>query len=147
MEEILHVFGVEWRLLIVQSINFFLALSVLSYFLYRPVLRLLEERQEKIAEGVRGAEEIARQKEQTELERRRTLNTAEHEAERIVEESRLHGRNTEEEMVKAAQEKSARILEEATLQAREEARSIVEKSREEVARLAVLAAEKVLRTK
>ena len=57
MNELFAAFGLNWKLLLIQLVNFGLLLSVLSYFLYKPVLRIIDERQKKIAEGVRIAEE------------------------------------------------------------------------------------------
>ena len=57
MNELLSAFGIDWRLLIINSINSGLMLFVLWYFLYGPITRMLESRRQKIAEGLRDAEE------------------------------------------------------------------------------------------
>jgi len=53
MSDLFAAFGVNWKLLLVQAVNFGLLLSALTYFLYKPVLRMIDERREKVAEGVR----------------------------------------------------------------------------------------------
>jgi F0F1-type ATP synthase membrane subunit b/b' len=57
MEEIIHAFGIDQRLIIIQIVNFAILAGALGYFLYTPVLRLLREREEKIAQGLKDAEE------------------------------------------------------------------------------------------
>lgn len=56
MGELFSTFGINGKLLLMQSVNFGLLLLVLWKFVYRPVLTMIDERREKIAEGVRIAE-------------------------------------------------------------------------------------------
>jgi F-type H+-transporting ATPase subunit b len=48
MEEITKVFGIDWRLFIIQAINFGLVVFLLSKFLYKPILNVIEERRKII---------------------------------------------------------------------------------------------------
>jgi len=57
MSELIHQFGIDWKLLIAQGANFFILLAVLTIFVYRPLVRLMEERRKKIEFGLKGAEE------------------------------------------------------------------------------------------
>ena len=52
----LAALGVDGSVLLVQTVNFFLLLLILSWLLYRPLLRLLSDRQKTIAEGLGAAE-------------------------------------------------------------------------------------------
>jgi len=49
--------GIDWQLLIAEIINFVILLLILKRFLYKPFLRLLEQRRVKIEEGIKKAEE------------------------------------------------------------------------------------------
>lgn len=44
--------GIDWRLLLSQAANFALLLIVLSIFVYKPLLKLMHDRQNKINEGL-----------------------------------------------------------------------------------------------
>src|SRR3990167_6951375 len=57
MSELLQHFGIEWKLLLAQLVNFGVLFFVLRKFAYGPLLGMLRERREKIAEGMRAAEE------------------------------------------------------------------------------------------
>ena len=59
MEQLFETFGVNWKLLYIQGINFALLLTGLTYLLYRPLMRIIDERRDKIAEGVRTADAAA----------------------------------------------------------------------------------------
>lgn len=56
--EILNQFGINPLLLLAQVVNFFLLLFILKKFLYKPILKVLEERKKKIEESLKNAEEI-----------------------------------------------------------------------------------------
>ena len=51
-------FGVDWPHLIAQIISFSIVCAVLYRFAYRPILAMLEERREQIAQGLANAEKI-----------------------------------------------------------------------------------------
>ena len=57
MGEFFSQFGISWTLLLSQLINFGLILIVLRVFVYKPLLKVLEERKEKIKSGIIKAEE------------------------------------------------------------------------------------------
>ena len=50
--ELLTKLGVDWKLLIAQIVNFTILVSVLTYFVYRPLLDLLDARRERIRKAV-----------------------------------------------------------------------------------------------
>lgn len=57
MAELIYQFGIDWKLLIAQGVNFFILLVVLTIFIYRPLIKMIEERKKKIEFGLKGAEE------------------------------------------------------------------------------------------
>ncbi|TSC55412.1 MAG: F-type H+-transporting ATPase subunit b, partial [Parcubacteria group bacterium Greene0416_79] len=50
MPELLHALGINWGVFIAQIVNFTILLLVLAKFVYRPVMKLLDGRREKIRE-------------------------------------------------------------------------------------------------
>lgn len=57
MNEFFLQFGIDWKLLLSQLVNFTLILIILRVFMYKPLLKILKERREKIEEGLAKAEE------------------------------------------------------------------------------------------
>ena len=145
MEKIVEVFGVNWKLLLIQGFNFGLLLIALSYFLYRPIIRLIAERQKKIEEGVRNAEAAARLRSETEGNREQILAGAGREAERILEAGRKSTDLAVADMLADAKTREERLITEAKEKIEEEKRKMMEGSKEEMARMAILAAERILR--
>ena len=60
MQQLLDQLGINWSLLLSQAVNFALLLIVLRVFAYRPLLKLLHDRREKIEGGLVKAEEAER---------------------------------------------------------------------------------------
>ena len=147
MSELFEAFGVNWKLLLVQAVNFGLLLAVLTYFLYKPVLRIIDERQKKIAEGVKTAEEAARKLADAKVEGDGIGGTAAKEAEQLVAAARSRADEKGNEIVKAAEARANAVIKEAGAHAEEAKRMALAESSKEIARAAVLAAEKILREK
>lgn len=147
MSQILDIFGIDWRLLIIQSFNFGVLLVLLWYFLYRPVVGMIEKRRQEIEKGVRAAEAAREEKDKIESEREELIQEAVGESRIIVEEAKKRAGEQEAQLVRTAQERSERILEEAHDKAEEDKRRILESGKEEIARMIVLGAEKILRSK
>jgi len=56
MQTFIEKFGIDWKLLLAQLINFAVVFFVLRAFAYKPILKLLDERKKKIEEGLTFAE-------------------------------------------------------------------------------------------
>ena len=145
MSEILGIFGIDIHLLIAQAINFGILLLALWYFLYRPVVALLEKRRGVIEEGVKHAEEAKIEREKVTAERDGIIASATHEGAELVAEAKMRAKEHEADVVRDAGAKSERILEDARARAEEEQRELLASTKEDVAKMIVLGAEKVLR--
>lgn len=143
--EILHAFGIEWKLLAIQVINFAVVLFVLHRFAYRPVMAIIAKREKEIADGVRAALEAKQEEARIHAEKDAILAHAREEGGKIVEELRKSGIESERTIVREAQEMSSSILTDAHARAEEERAHLLRESEKEIARTALLAAEKILR--
>ncbi|OGY26173.1 MAG: ATP synthase F0 subunit B [Candidatus Woykebacteria bacterium RBG_16_44_10] len=83
--DILKDFGVEPILLIAQVVNFVILLILLKRFLYKPILKVLEERKKKIETSVKQSEEIQKRFEETAQKQAEILDKAKVESEQIIE--------------------------------------------------------------
>jgi F-type H+-transporting ATPase subunit b len=104
--------------LVSQLVNFLLILIILRLLLWKPFLKMLDERRERIATGLEAAERAAQAAEQSQEESKRALD-----------EARAEGR----ELVTLAQETAGRLQQELEAQARREAEQIIERARAEMA--------------
>lgn len=147
MEQLFAAFGIDWKLLIAQAVNFGVLLAALTYLLYKPVLKTLDERKAKVAQGVIDAEEAEKKLAEADSTVGERLHKAEGEAEAIVASARESAQSEKARILKEAEVRAQGLEADAEARAKEAAATALRESEKEVARLAVLAAEKVLREK
>lgn len=147
MAQVFTAFGIDWRLLVINSINFGLLMLALWYFLYGPLLRILDERKKKVAQGVIDAEEAGRKLSEIEDSRKDILAGAGKEADGILIHARENASHKEHEIIAAGESAAARIVEEAQRQAQELKHQALAESKQETAKLIVLGMEKLMRQK
>lgn len=108
-------FGFNWSLFISQVISFGIVCFALQRFAYKPILRVLEERREKIAESLANAEKIKSE-----------LANAQARASEILGEAGAQGNK----MIEEARQSAAKVLETETQKAIAAANDIVAKARQ-----------------
>ena len=147
MNQLFAAFGINWELLAMQAANFGLLLLVLWYFLYRPVLRIIDERRTKIADSVIVAQNAQRELEDAKERHDEIVGQASREAEATAATARIRADERGTEIVKQAEAKAGALMHEAAARAEEAKRQAMAESSKEIARAAMLAAEKILREK
>lgn len=144
MSELFAAFGIDWRLLVINLVNFGLMLGVLWYFLYGPVLRVLEARRAKIAEGVHDADKAKEALKEIEHSRLAKLGEAGREADKILSDAQAAAVKKEREMITRAEAAAQSVVAEAEAEATEAKKRAIQESKEEVAKMIVLGIEKAL---
>lgn len=147
MEEILHAFGIDWRLILIQVVNFGILAGALWYFLYTPVLKILKDREDKIRRGIEDAEAAGKTRAEADTTRQEIIKEAHTEATHIVNRGTLHAEEKASTLLNEAHEKAARDITEAQKTATELKAQALKESEAEIAKLAILGAEKILREK
>ena len=145
MSALFGAFGINGSLLLAQAVNFGILLIALTYLLYKPVMKMLDARQQKVAQGVIDAERAAEKLATADTEAATVVSTAETEAESIVAGARETAGTEKTRILKEAETRAAAVAADADARAKETAAKVLRDSEKEVARLAILAAEKVLR--
>jgi F-type H+-transporting ATPase subunit b len=110
--------GFNLPALVAQIINFVALLVIFRLLLYKPLLKMLDERKQRIQEGLEASDEAKRRLSQTEQEMAKELEKA---------------RQQGQEQIAQAQQIAARIQEEARQGARVEAEQLLERARGEIA--------------
>lgn len=145
MEQIITVFGVNWKLFLIQAVNFGLLLALLYRYLYRPVLGMIDTRREKVENAIRKAEQMERDFGEAELEKARLVREATLKGDELIEAAKKHAEAEEHNILKEAHRKAVHLINEAERRLERERQDMIQATEREVARSAVLAAEKILR--
>jgi len=145
MEEIFQAFGVDVKLIIIQIFNFGLLLLALWYFLYTPILSLLENRREKIKKGMRDAEAAEEALQGAKNSKNEIVGEAHKEAEHIVKHAEEHAGHRETVILAEAALRAETLVKNAEKQGEDLKEKMRKEAEADVAKAAILAAEKVLR--
>lgn len=98
--------GINPTSLVAQIINFGVLFFLLSKLLYKPVLRLLEERAEKISQGLKAAEESLREKEKLETQKKEEMKKTQREMARILSQTKDEAKSMSESIILKAREEA-----------------------------------------
>lgn len=106
----LESLGINPTSLIGQIINFGILFFVLTKFLYKPILKILDERAKKIAQGLKTAEESIKEKEKMDSTKKEQMVQTRREVEKILAAARDEAKSLKEEIVsQAGEEAKARV--------------------------------------
>ena len=138
--------GVNLPSLVAYLVNFILLLGILGVFAYKPLMRMLDERTERIRESLEAAD-LARQEAANAQEAiQEQITEARREGQRIMDQTREAAeRFRAEEMEKARQEAEA-FVERARADIQRERDTALQEVRASFGDLAITAAERVIRS-
>ena len=137
-------FGVSVPTLIAQMVNFCFVALVLYYFAVKPISTTLEERQQKISDGLQYAEEMKTQLAEAERERTEKVKQAAIGAQKILAEAREQSKEMIEVKTQEAAAQAEAIIRKASEATELERQKMLADVRQEVARLVVATSSKVL---
>jgi len=130
--------------LIVFLVNFAILLVILYFFAYKPILKMLDERSERIRESLEAAEQARQEAAESEARTQEQLQEARRQGQQLLEQARaLADKYREDEMVKARAEAEAFVAR-AREEIQQERDSAVEEVKRHFAILAIQAAERVI---
>ena len=147
MSEVFAAFGVDWRLLVINLINFGLLLLALWYFLYGPLTKMLEARRQRVVESMRNAAEVEKQLHEVKESRASVLAAVGKDADQIIAQARVAALSKEKEIIGNADLLASARLKEADAEASQIKAQALTESKQEVAKLIVLGMEKVMHKK
>jgi len=113
MSELFHQLGINWKLLLAQAFNFGIVLIVLTLFVYRPLMKLMEERRKKIEGGVKHAEAMEGKIKEIDVLKQETLAKADKQAAEVIGSAQKKGQVEFQGIVASANKKAEAVIQEA----------------------------------
>jgi F-type H+-transporting ATPase subunit b len=144
---ILHNFGISWPFFLAQVVNFSVVAFILWKFAFKPVLATLDDRQKKIAAGLKYAEEMEAKLDATQQESAAMLKKASADAARLIDEARKTAKDFLDKQMLEAIAKAADVHLKAQQAIELEHKKMLADARTEIARLVVVTTERVLARK
>jgi F-type H+-transporting ATPase subunit b len=129
--------GIQWQVLLAQTISFSVVLFVLWRFAYRPVFAMLEARRQRIAEATANAEKIKTELAKTEVDRQKVLADAGDQADKLIDEARAAAARVRADETQKAVAAAEQIIAKAREAAAQEHAQMLAGLKREVGRLVV----------
>lgn len=142
--ELIAKLGIDWQVMLAQLVNFIVLIGLLSFFVYRPVLRLLDDRRERVRKAMEDAKQIENQKRDFDQQRMVKLRTVDVESGKILEKAKQLAEGMKKEILANAEKEAAQILAKARQQADEDRARLMQEAQESVATMVLKMTEKVL---
>jgi F-type H+-transporting ATPase subunit b len=147
IDKITQSFGISWPFILAQILNFCIVAFILWKFAFKPVMATLDERQQKIASGLRYADEMQAKLAATQQETAAIIKQSQVEATRIIDEARKSAKDYLDKQTQEASAKANDLLVKAQQAIELEHKKMLSDARGEIARLVVSTTERVLAQK
>jgi len=141
---VLETLGLDPWAFLWHTINFIVLIALLSKFLYRPIVTMLDERSRRIEESLAAAEAARAELAQADREREELLATTRRDIQEMLAQAQQMADRIQSEARNSAQQEGQRIIERARQEATAERDQAMADLRREVASLAVQAAERII---
>ncbi|HET7010600.1 MAG TPA: F0F1 ATP synthase subunit B [Anaerolineales bacterium] len=136
--------GINLTFLISQIVNFLLLLIILRLWAWKPILRMLETRRERIAQGLEDARIAAEARANAEKEAQAILARAQQEGEQRIREAAERAEQLGKELRTSAEKDAVGVRETAAVEAEQTRTQALTELRGQVAALAIAAAQKII---
>lgn len=144
LQDLQSQFGIEGKYLLMQVISFSILAFVLYRFFFKPVLATVDERNKKIEEGLKYAEDTKAQLASAQEQSAVLIKQAQAEATKIIDEARKTAKDFTERETAAATERANALIAKAQQAIDLEHKKMLDQARAEIARLVVATTQRVL---
>ena len=141
----LETLGIHFPSLLIYLINFLLVLGLLFLFAYKPILRLMDQRAERIRESLEASERAREEAASSQQVVEEQLVKARREAQRIMDLAREAGERFRAEEMDRARNEAETFVARAQSELQRERDAALEEVRANFGDLAITAAERVVR--
>jgi F-type H+-transporting ATPase subunit b len=142
--DILETLGIDGPDFLLHTLNFIVLIFLLSRFLYKPIVGMLDERTRRIQDSLEAADRARAEVAQADREREELLASTRREIQEMMTTAQQVADRIQSEARTTAQQEAQRIVETARQEAEAERAQAMAELRREVASLAVQAAERVI---
>lgn len=142
--DFLKDFGVEPILLLAQMVNFAILLFILKRFLYKPILKVLEERKNKIATSMKQSEQIQKKFEELDVKQQEILDNARNESAQIIDAAKSEAKTLANQIQIEASNQAEQALKRAQETLALEKQKMISEAKKEIVSVVTSATQKVI---
>ena len=145
MGDLVSALGIQWSALVAQMVNFSILIFILAKFVYKPVLKVIDDRRATIVASLEKAKEIDQRMELLDADRVKVLRKADEEAASLLQRAKEEAEALHNEIEKTAKAQAAQLMAKGMEQLQNERASMANEMQNKLAHAIVLSAEKILR--
>ena len=136
--------GINMPVLLAQIINFVILFGLLYLVAYKPIMRMLDERSQKIKESMEQTKYIKQQAERAEEEAAKRIEAAAKEGQEAIARAMRTGEEVRQGAQQQAQQEAEALIARARTEIQRERDEAIDELRKEFADITILAAGKVI---
>lgn len=140
----IEALGISLKEFVFYMINFLILVGVLTKFLYKPFLGVLEERKKKIQDAFDSAEMMNKRADEKMANYTARIANVEEEGREIIKEAKQRAEAQAADIISDANEKASQIIAAAQRQIELDKQKAADEMKQQVAALAMMAAEKIV---
>lgn len=145
--KLFQALGLDIKILIAQFINFAVLVFVLYKFGYKPIFNFLEERKNKIEQGINDAKKAAEKLEFIEQKEKEIIIQAKKEAKNILEQVKEQANKKYKTIIEQAKEDIGQMINQAKVNIQAKKAEALKEIKKEIGSLVIQALEKILEEK
>lgn len=147
MDQLIKTFHIDWTLMVAQLVNFAVVFFVLYQFALRPLMKIMKERSQIIANSLERAKKIEGDWQRTNEEISRKIAKANKESAELIIVAQREAEDKKRAIIKETEKRAAKIVVDAKAEISRQKEQLVAEAREEMIDLVVAATSKVLEKK
>ena len=126
-------------------LSFLLLMFLLSKFAWKPLLKMLNEREEKIRTAIEKAENAEKKLETLNEQGEKILSDARSESQKLLLSTKETAQNLKEEIEREAKQKATSIIDQARVQIQAEKNQVLSEIKNELSSFSIMIAEKLIK--
>ncbi len=142
--ELIDTLGIDLGMFIAQLINFTILILALSVFVYRPILRLLDDRRERVRKSMEDAKAIENQKRELDEFKMEQMRKIDQETGTFLENAKKQAEALKKDILAGAEREATALLQKAKAQLDEERSRMVGDLQSTLASAVVKLSQKVI---
>lgn len=144
MSELIQKLGIDWRLLLANGTTFFIVLWLLKKYAYKPLMKVIEDRQKMAAETLAKSKQVGDELQAVQRQEQEVIGQAKAEALKILQEAKVDSDKTRQRMLATAEEEAAKVMVQTKEALAREKASMIADAKGELAEMVVSATNTVI---
>lgn len=141
--EALDSLGIDWKLFIAQAVNFIILLLILSKLLYKPLIKMLDDRSKKIEMGLKDAEVASKSLNQAESDAEEIRQKAYKEANQILLNSKAEADNQAKLIIAQAHKEAEKLIKRGSEEVISMKHNLIKETKSQISNLITISLDKI----